>query len=96
MQNLIDELKNCLQTQLSPTIIDLIDDSAEHAGHAGNRGGAHLTLHIVSAQFEGKLPLARHRMIYEILAPWMNTHIHALSIQAQTPLEYISLRNKTS
>lgn len=94
MQNLIDELTDCLQKKLSPTIIELIDESAAHAGHAGHQGGAHLTLHIVSAQFEGKLPLARHRMIYEILAPWMNTKIHALSIQAQTPLEYISLRSE--
>lgn len=92
MQNLIDELTQCLQEQLQATVVNFLDESGDHEGHAGNRGGAHLTLHIVSPQFEGKLPLARHRMVYTALAPWMNTDIHALSIQAQTPLEYISMR----
>lgn len=94
MQNLIDELKQALQEQLHPTVLTLTDDSEDHAGHAGNRGGAHLSLHIVSTEFEGKLPVARHRMVYTALDPWMKNDIHALSIQAQTPLEYISKRSK--
>ena len=94
MQNLIEELTQALQKQLHPTVLTLTDDSADHAGHAGNRGGAHLSLHIVSAEFEGKLPVARHKMIYAVLDPWMKGPIHALSIQAQTPLEYISRRTQ--
>jgi BolA protein len=93
MQNLIDELTHALETQLHPTVLSITDDSEDHAGHAGNKGGAHLTLHIVSAQFEGKLPVARHRMIYTALDQWMKGPIHALSIQAQTPTEYISRRS---
>jgi BolA protein len=95
MQNLIEQLTQRLEESLHPTFLNIEDDSAMHAGHAGNKGGAHLTLHVVSNQFEGKLPVARHRMIYEALASWMTHDIHALSIQAQTPLEYISTRSKT-
>lgn len=94
MQKLVEQLTKCLQESLQPTVLTLEDDSDAHAGHPGNAGGAHLTLHIVSTQFEGKLPVARHRMIYEALTPWMGKEIHALSIQAQTPLEYITTRSK--
>lgn len=94
MQNLIEQLTEALESQLNPTLLTLTDDSEDHAGHAGNRGGAHLSLHIVSAAFEGKLPVARHRMIYAALDAWMKGPIHAISIQAQTPTEYISTRSK--
>jgi BolA protein len=94
MQNLIEELTQVLENQLHPTVLTITDDSEDHAGHAGNRGGAHLTLHIVSAQFEGKLSLARHRMVYTALDHWMKGPIHALSIHAQTPTEFISTRSK--
>lgn len=93
MQNLIEMIQQRLEETLQPTVLNIEDDSAQHAGHAGNKGGAHLTLHVVSTQFEGKLPVARHRMIYEALAPWMSKDIHAISIQAQTPLEYITTRS---
>lgn len=93
MQNLVEALTLRLQENLQPTVLSLEDDSAAHTGHAGNAGGAHLNLHIVSTQFEGKLPVARHRMIYDVLSPWMGKDIHAISIHAQTPLEYITTRS---
>jgi BolA protein len=73
---------------LNPVRLELIDDSAKHAGHAGARsGGGHYRLLIVSAQFAGKTPLARHRLVYDALGELMRSKIHALSIQSVTPEE---------
>lgn len=70
---------------LEPESIELEDDSARHAGHAGARsGGGHYNLHIVSAMFTGKNTVARHRMIYAVLGEMMKGEIHALAIRAQT------------
>ncbi len=73
---------------LEPMSVDIIDDSAKHAGHAGARsGGGHYQLLIVSALFIGKGTLERHRLIYDALGPMMRAEIHALSIQALAPTE---------
>ncbi|MBK6631824.1 MAG: BolA family transcriptional regulator [Betaproteobacteria bacterium] len=73
---------------LEPQRLDIIDDSAKHAGHAGAReGGGHYRLTIVSTRFAGSGTLQRHRLIYEALGPMMRREIHALSIQALTPDE---------
>jgi BolA protein len=73
---------------LKPVQLELIDDSAQHAGHAGARsGGGHYRLLIVSAEFSGKSTLARHRLIYDALGELMRSKIHALSIQSLTPEE---------
>lgn len=71
---------------LTPTAIDIIDDSALHAGHVGARdGGGHYRLNIVSAQFSGKKTMERHRIVHAVLAELMPTKIHALSINAKAP-----------
>jgi BolA family transcriptional regulator, general stress-responsive regulator len=73
---------------LNPTILEIIDESHKHAGHAGARdGGGHYVLNIVSAQFVGNNTVARHRMIYSALGELMKREIHALTIQAHTPDE---------
>lgn len=73
---------------LNPTILEIVDESRKHAGHAGARdGGGHYVLHIVSAQFAGNNTVARHRMIYSALGELMKRKIHALTIQAHTPDE---------
>lgn len=73
---------------LKPLRLELIDDSAKHAGHAGARsGGGHYRLLIVSAEFSGKSTLARHRLIYDALDELMRSKIHALSIQSLAPDE---------
>jgi BolA protein len=73
---------------LNPTILEIIDESHKHAGHAGAReGGGHYVLNIVSAQFAGNNTVARHRMIYSALGELMKREIHALTIQANTPDE---------
>lgn len=71
---------------LSPSAIDLIDDSHLHAGHAGARsGGRHYRLTIVSEQFSGRRTMERHRIIYAALGDLMQHDIHALSIVARAP-----------
>ncbi|MBX3677413.1 MAG: BolA family transcriptional regulator [Rhodocyclaceae bacterium] len=73
---------------LDPQRLDIADDSAKHAGHAGAReGGGHYRLTIVSARFAGCGTVQRHRLIYEALGPMMRREIHALSIKALTPDE---------
>lgn len=70
---------------LTPTEIDIIDDSHLHAGHAGAQGGArHYRVHIVSTRFEGLTTLARHRLVYDCVRDLMPHPIHALAITANT------------
>ena len=72
---------------LAPLALDLRDESAQHAGHAGSRpsGGTHWQLVIVSEAFRGKGTVARHRMVYEALGDLMSRDIHALEIAASAP-----------
>lgn len=73
---------------LKPLQLELIDDSAKHAGHAGAKGGGgHYRLFIVSGEFSGKPTLARHRLVYDALDELMRSKIHALSIQSLAPDE---------
>lgn len=74
---------------LAPLRVELVDDSARHAGHAGAApgGNTHWNLTIVSAAFAGKPAVARHRMIYEALGELMQNPIHALAIRAHAPDE---------
>jgi BolA protein len=74
-------------TALQPLALELEDESAQHAGHAGSRpsGGSHWRLAIVSEAFRGKTPVARHRMVYEALGDLMKRDIHALKIEASAP-----------
>ncbi|MEF9997329.1 MAG: BolA family protein [Burkholderiaceae bacterium] len=73
---------------LEPEKIELIDDSARHAGHAGAAsGGGHYQLTLVSPRFVGLARLARHRLVYDALDPLMRGEIHALSLNLQTPEE---------
>ena len=85
------ELESTLRERLAalqPLVLELIDDSALHAGHAGARsGGRHYRLRIVSAAFSGKSTVARHRLIYTTLGELMHSKIHALTIVALTPEE---------
>jgi BolA family transcriptional regulator, general stress-responsive regulator len=74
----IEIYQKILAEQLQPYSIEIIDDSHQHAGHAGHNsaGASHLTLHVVSDKFT-----------YDILGDWMKSHIHALVINAKTPSE---------
>ena len=84
--NLIETITNRLEF-LSPINLTIKDDSAQHAGHAGNTGGGHFTLTIVSSQFLQKSQIMRHRLIYQALSDLMPHQIHAISILAIAPNE---------
>ena len=89
MSHIIKRLKTAL-SPLAPTHLDIQDDSALHVGHAGNTGGGHFSLTIVSEAFDGLSLLKRHRLVYEAASTLMKSDIHALSIKAFTPAEYHS------
>ena len=74
---------------LEPLELQLVDESAQHAGHAGARpgGNTHWRLTIVSPRFAGQSTVARHRMVYQALGELMHNPIHALAINARAPEE---------
>jgi BolA protein len=73
---------------LAPESLEIRDESGDHAGHAGAKGGGgHYQLVIVSPQFSGKPIQLRHRMVYEALGLMMKKEIHALAIKAYAPDE---------
>lgn len=83
----VEMIRSSLETSLAPDQIEIIDDSAAHAGHAGNTGGGHFSVTIVSDQFRDKSTLERHRLVYMAVNHLMPTEIHALSIKAMTKEE---------
>ena len=84
----VERIRSLLAAALAPQSLTVSDDSHKHAGHAGARGGqGHFSVDIVSAVFAGRLPLARHRLVYAALGEMMQADIHALSIRARSPDE---------
>ena len=83
-----DDIRSRLAT-LEPQALELTDNSAQHAGHAGAApgGNTHWRLVIVSPAFSGRNTVARHRMVYDALRDLMNRPIHALEIEARAPGE---------
>ena len=88
---LAEEITSRLQS-LEPTEFYIEDESAMHAGHAGNSGGGHFKLKMASSYFYEKSQIMRHRLIYQLLADLIPNRIHALSIQAVTPDELSSIK----
>ena len=87
-QAVVSRIHERLVDAFEPELIEIHDDSALHAGHAGAReGGGHYRLRIVSPVFAGHGTVARHRMIYQALGDMMKKDIHALAIKANTAEE---------
>lgn len=87
MSDSVALLQAALQA-LQPEHLEIEDDSAAHAGHAGARsGGGHYDVLIVSSRFTGLNSVARHRLVYATLGDLMKTRVHALAIRALTPDE---------
>jgi BolA family transcriptional regulator, general stress-responsive regulator len=82
-------IRQRLRETLAPSRLDLVDQSALHAGHAGARpeGESHFQLTIVAEAFAGKSRIERQRMVFAALGDLMQTDIHALAITALTPAE---------
>lgn len=83
------EMLRRLDSSLSPTRIELIDDSEQHRGHGGHNpaGESHFSLRIESAAFAGKSRIERQRMVHKALGDLLDERVHALSIQATAPGE---------
>ena len=78
-------------TALAPSTLEIRDDSAQHAGHAGAaNGGGHFSVLIVSNVFAGLSRIARHRRVLSEVADLLPHPVHALSIQAFAPEEFAS------
>ena len=82
-------IRRKLSEALAPSRLDIVDDSARHAGHAGARpeGESHFTVEIVSARFAGLSRVARQRLVYGALADELRTDIHALALKTLAPDE---------
>ena len=78
-----------LTAALDPILLDVIDESDRHAGHAGARegGGTHYRVRVVSGQFERKSRVERHRLIYDLLSAEFADGLHALALIAKAPAE---------
>jgi len=78
-----------LNSALSPTRVELTDDSEQHRGHGGYNpaGESHFSLRIEAPAFAGKNRVERQRMIYAALGDLMRERVHALSIRASAPGE---------
>jgi len=76
---------------LHPIHVELRDDSADHVGHAGAAaGGGHFSVTIVSEEFTGLSPLARHRVVMARVGDLIPYPVHALSVRALAPGEFSS------
>ena len=85
-----DRIKNNLEKYFSALVVEVQDESAEHAGHreAGKSTGTHFSVLVVSDAFQGQTRLERHRAIYEALEAEFKKDMHALRIRAHTPTEW--------
>lgn len=84
----LDKIRDRLLANLGPADIELEDESALHAGHAGAAsGGGHYRLRITSAKFAGLNLVTRHRLVYDAVHDMMHKEIHALAITAVAPSE---------
>lgn len=84
-------IREILTARFAPDTLEVADDSARHAGHAGiegrEGGGTHVNVRIVAAAFDGVGRVERHRMVNDALAAEFDRGLHALSIVAQAPGE---------
>jgi BolA protein len=88
MDDRVERIRQALDAALSPSVLDVGDDSHLHAGHAGAAsGGGHYRVKIVSERFEGLRLVMRHRLVYDAVQGMMHTDIHALAITAVAPSE---------
>ena len=77
-------LERRLTELLQPTSLQVLDESAAHAGHAGADGsgsGTHFRVRIASPLFEGKPRIARHRLVYDSVREFIDRGLHALAIE---------------
>ncbi len=81
-------IEAALHAALAPQALEVHDDSAAHAGHAGAGEGSHFSVRIVSERFVGVGRVARHRLVYDALRDLMTQGIHALALDTRAPGEH--------
>jgi BolA protein len=82
------QLEQRLRETLQPIALEVVDESAQHNGHAGANGsgaGTHFRVRITSHLFTGKSAVMRHRLVYDSLQDFMEQGLHALAIEAHLP-----------
>jgi BolA protein len=82
------QLHQRLTEHLQPFSLEVIDESADHAGHAGSNGlghGTHIRVRIGSVQFAGLPRVKRHRRVYDALQDFIDQGLHALAIEIVDP-----------
>jgi BolA protein len=83
-RTLADRMAERLRQRLAPTMLEVIDESAAHAGHAGANGlgwGTHFRVRIASPLFTNQTRLARHRLVYDALQDFIAQGVHAIAIE---------------
>ena len=78
------EIEQQLQARFHPTRLEVLDESAAHAGHAGANAegfGSHFRIRIASAAFDGKTRVANHRLVYDAMQNFFDQGLHALAIE---------------
>ena len=81
-------LEQRLRETLQPTLLEVLDESDQHNGHAGANGtgaGTHFRVKITSQLFTGKSIVMRHRLVYDSLQDFIAQGLHALAIEAHLP-----------
>ena len=84
MSSIAEQMHRQLAQTLSTTALEVIDESAAHAGHAGSNGtdfGTHFRVRIASPFFSGKSRVAQHRLVYDALQEFIDQGVHALAIE---------------
>jgi BolA protein len=84
-----ERIRTKLTAELAPTLLEVLDESHEHAGHgsAGPEGETHFRVKVVSESFVGRSRVDRQRLVYALLADEMRERVHALALTTQTPAE---------
>jgi len=84
-----DIIRSALEELLEAEHVEIVDDSALHAGHLGAQaGGGHYRVLVVSPRFEGLSRVAAQRLVYQALGALMKTDIHALEMRTLTPAQW--------
>ncbi len=89
MAAVAEAIRSKLTDALSPSRLEIVDDSDRHAGHAGHTAGgeSHFTVTLESARFAGLGRVQRQRLVYGLLAEELAGPVHALSLKALAPGE---------
>ncbi|MBH2010615.1 MAG: BolA family transcriptional regulator [Xanthomonadaceae bacterium] len=85
----VKEIEQQLQERLAPTRLEVLDESAAHAGHSGANAqgmGSHFRVRIASPAFDGKSRVACHRLVYDAMQNFIDQGLHALAIEIIKPV----------